>query len=173
MIIGITGKAHAGKDTAAAYFIERGYSQYSMAKPLKDMLAVIGVYCDTQEQKASIHPVFGVTNRHCAQTLGTEWMRNLIRRDGWVMLAHNAVLDLGPNVVIPDIRFDNEAEMVRKLGGYVVEIQRKDNPIPTMDHVSECGVHAALIDFCVGNNETIADLRAKLETIAYYMGDKP
>lgn len=172
MIIGITGKAHAGKDTAAAYFIERGYSRYSMAKPLKDMLAVIGVYCDTQEQKASIHPVFGVTNRHMAQTLGTEWMRTCVKRNGWVLLARNAILDLGPNVVIPDIRFDNEAEMVRKLGGYVVEIQRADNPMATMDHASESGVSVGLIDFSVGNNETIAALRAKLETIAYYMGDK-
>jgi hypothetical protein len=45
-------------------------------------------------------------------------------------------------VIIDDLRFENEAKMVREMGGEVWEIDRKDFTPENDGHISEMGVKA-------------------------------
>lgn len=172
-LIGIAGNAGSGKDMLADYLVERhGFRKYAMAGPLKAMLRAIGVFTDTQEQKAEVNPIFNVTNRSLAQTLGTEWMRYQVCEDGWIRLAvaeiraQRALAALSADnyphgVVISDVRYDNEAEMVLEQGGLVVRVFR---PGAEGDgHVSEAGVSERFASRTLVNWGTPDEAHAKLE----------
>ena len=80
------------------------------------------------------------------QTLGTEWGRETIDQDIWVnsvrrMLTKSFFSEYTP-VIIDDLRFENEAKMVREMGGEVWEIDRKNFAPESDEHVSEAGVKA-------------------------------
>ncbi len=164
-IIGLTGKAGAGKDTVADYLATHfHFVKYPLAKPIKDMLAVIGVDANDRATKEKPHPVFGVSPRRMAQTLGTEWGRMCIRNDFWLKVAElhieavrieNGAAQFAPvaGIVIPDIRFENEAEWLRSQGGTLWHIMRK---VPAVEaHASEAGVAHKPGDAVIDNDHSI------------------
>ena len=177
-IIGLTGKAGVGKDTAADYLVEKyGFRKYSLAGPLKEMLKVIGVSCDNRETKELPHPVFGVSPRRMAQTLGTEWMRDRVATDGWLRLADQFIRDFKEfaandknvpevhGVVFSDVRFENEAEFIRARGT-LVHVVRKAEAVA--EHASEAGVVFRDCDRCLMNDRTIEITQRRIDDI---MGD--
>lgn len=150
LLIGLTGKARAGKDTVGKYLVdELGFARYAMAGPLKRMLGALGFpeekYQSTEEKEALI-PWLGVSYRHLAQTLGTDWMRKCVAEDGWIRIARDAIRTAGMTelrgLVITDIRFENEAAMVRAEGGVVVHVQSNREGLAgqAAAHASEAGV---------------------------------
>jgi len=166
-LIGITGKAGAGKDTLADYLVDAYEAQkYNFALPLKQALnAMFGwtmPQWDDREWKERVIPWLGKSPRQLAQTIGTEWGRELVHPELWVLLAEQryiAHLDShsnAPPFVIPDVRFDNEAIMIRQNGGIVVEVVRPDVKAVAA-HKSENGVQAALIDIRVVNSGSIGE----------------
>jgi hypothetical protein len=84
------------------------------------------------------------------QSLGTEWARKLVTEDVWMlMLRERLVKDMnkrGSPMVIDDLRFPNEAKMVRELGGEVWQLHRRKYEPSNDNHVSEAGIPDALID---------------------------
>lgn len=173
-IVGFTGKARAGKDTAGRFLFDKyGFATYAMAHPLKAMLGAIGFPPEkfqTTEEKEAIIPSLGVSYRHLAQTLGTDWMRDKVNPQGWVLLAKNAfdytrTLGSCPGLAITDVRFDNEAQMVREQGGLVVHIlANRDSGLQgaTKNHVSEAGVAFVAGDKIIYNYGTEDDYRVSL-----------
>jgi hypothetical protein len=132
-----------GKTTAANLLIE--HQRVSFAAPLKravwSMLNHLGLECFryVYTDKEAIIPELGVSARHMMQTLGTEWGRACIHPDFWVMIARvetQHIITNGGCVVIDDVRFPNEAAMIRDLGG---ELWRIDRPGVSYDgnHSSE------------------------------------
>lgn len=158
-LIGISGKAGSGKDTAADMILsELGKKnliceKYSMATPLKTVAKfVFGLTeeeVSTQEGKKSFNPnCYGKSNREILQLLGTEAFRDVFDSEVWVDYAdrytRTATQNISPtnsikqwedygctpmvtkNVevfVIPDIRFKNEADWVKK-NGVLLQINR-------------------------------------------------
>lgn len=166
MIIGFSGTAGAGKSTAARILIDNhGFRLVKFAGPLKAMLRAILPGDDVNEWiegalKETVHPVLGCTPRHAMQTLGTEWGRYCIGSDLWVNLAREDILS-GGDVVIDDVRFENEAQMLRGLGGKVIEIRPK---VIThrMGHVSEIPPSR---DATIYNDSTVQSLALMLMEI--------
>lgn len=116
----------SGKSTAAQVFLAHGYVHVSFAEPLKKMIRTLLVNAGMDETiawrhtnldlKEEVIPGLNVTARKLMQTLGTEWGR-LIDQDLWVNLAKVNIanlLDRGYNVVVDDVRYRNEADMLRK-----------------------------------------------------------
>lgn len=166
-LIGITGKAGSGKDTLAdALVLEYGAVKYNFALPLKQALnAMFGWTMDQwndREWKEGIIPWLGKSPRMLAQTLGTEWGRELVHPELWVLLAeqrYKAHVAQGPDrvpFVIPDVRFDNEAIMIRQLGGVVIEAVRPQAQAIAA-HKSENGLKAGLVDLHLMNNRSVQD----------------
>lgn len=165
-LIGLTGLAGAGKDTAADYLVQHhAWRKVSFAQPLKDGLCAMFGWSPEQlldrEWKESVIPSIGKSPRQLMQTLGTEWGREMVHRDLWLILAEQAIASKLEyrDVVVSDVRFDNEADMIRSMGGRIVHISRKGIS-GVAAHTSESGVTYCQADVCVANNGDIAGLHA-------------
>lgn len=169
MIIGFTGKKRSGKDTAASVFIAEGFRQVSFADPMKLMMKTLLQYRGMPENLIDRHLhddlkesytgyLSGNTPRHALQTLGTEWGRNLLHPDFWIETFRDHVKDSGENIVIADVRFDNEAAAIIDMGGEVIEINRPSlSSLAEDTHPSEGGVSEDLITMTLLNNFETAD----------------
>lgn len=167
-LIGLTGPAGSGKDTIADRLCEHhGFVRYALASPIKLMLEAIGVgpECwENRNMKEAPHPLYGISPRRMAQTLGTEWGRQLVCDDIWLRCAARFVDDLRshgfgapPGIVITDVRFQNEAAFVAERGGWLWHVQRLECPLVEA-HSSEAGVPFLEGDARVYNFGTIAQL---------------
>lgn len=165
-LLGITGKAGSGKSTAAQVLIDAGWVRIKFADPLKDMLRAIGLTEDQIEGHLKEVPcdlLQGKTPRWAMQSLGTEWGRWCIGERFWMDIARRKIalaMAAGLNVVVDDVRFENEAHIIRELGGLVLGISRNVNVIS--GHVSENGT---TVDMTHINNGTVAELRGFMEYV--------
>jgi hypothetical protein len=173
MIIGLHGAAGSGKDTAAEMLMADGYAWYSFAMPIKAALnAMFGWDMSMWEDrvwKETVIPQLGKSPRYLAQTLGTEWGRELINPDLWTILGQEAVVQCianGTSLVISDVRFENEAEMIRCHGGSIVHIYR-DGVEEVEDHASEAGIRFHPADVFLDNSGTMEELVLEMEQIPY------
>ena len=160
MIIGLTGKARSGKDTVAEYLNNKHmFSHYWFSKPMKDACRTIFSWDDRHlygDLKDVVDPVYNVSPRVALQTLGTEWGRNCINSDLWLNRAKAEIIQ-HENITISDCRFDNEAQTIIDLGGYVIEVSRA-NIKEVAAHSSEQGINPDLISFILDNNGSLVDL---------------
>lgn len=139
-IIGFSGRAGAGKSTAARYLaLKHGHTIVKFADPIKNMLRAIGIEEEAIEggSKTQPHPLLcGQTPRYAMQTLGTEWGRDIIGGEFWTSLWANEVYQ-HTRVVADDVRFENEAALIKDMGGVLIEVQALDASAASVDHVSE------------------------------------
>ena len=159
-LIGIAGPARAGKDTLASYLLDNlsdDWSRSSFADPLKDMLRAIGVDC-SDDKKAVIDDSYGATPRHMMQTLGTEWGRHMIDGDIWVKAF--ARLNAGKCVIVPDVRFEDEAELVREHGVLIHLVGRGGIE---GNHVSENAIEFKPGDIVIDNSRDLAWLHSQVD----------
>lgn len=179
VMIGITGKKFAGKDTTAGIIMEYLFGlvgsydtwkivKYSMADPIREIGLVLGFTMDEMLDpvlKEQPHPVFGLSWRVMAQRIGTDMFREHIDPEIWVKIAmQRAMHHASPTIiVIPDIRFDNECEMVLKHAGFVFNIVREG--CVGDSHKSEQGVCGRYIGNSISNNGTLDDLRLNVQNV--------
>lgn len=160
-VIGLTGPKGIGKST----FAQRvGGKILSLSTPIKEMLSVIVDRKYLHEDKESQIPGFpeGLNGRRLLQTLGTEWGRNLYPSI-WLDATHDKIADLiawasatdhqSFRVIVDDVRFKNEALMIKELGGEVWRIRRTGFEPLEDDHSSEEGLSDEYIDKEIVVNE--------------------
>jgi hypothetical protein len=163
-IIGITGRAGAGKNAVASMI--PGAFVIGMADPLYAMLAaMLGIpepLLRQRECKESVVPWLGKSVREMLQTLGTEWGRGMVCSDVWLRLLARRLGQLAEQgisiVAVADVRFENEVEYLRSLGGEVWHVRRPGVDGPT-GHSSEDGVAVAPGDVVIDNAGTLDGLR--------------
>lgn len=154
-VIGITGKAGAGKDTFANYLFDSlqvngGFIvTEQLAAPIKLAVACI-LDIDVGElevrrfKEASLLDEYEIDTspRQMMQTLGTEWGRDL-DEDIWLKLLQRRLEQYEEQgveyVIITDVRFANEQRWIEEMGGCVIEIHRPITPHVSA-HVSEAGL---------------------------------
>jgi len=173
-IVGISGVARSGKDTAAMMILSHARrlgvaaSLDSFAAPLRGITAQLffdnntGQMMQTKEQRISR---FEFSPREFMQRLGTEVCREL-DTDIWVKLLQRRLERMNPQpelVVIPDVRFPNEAEWIRDWDGVVVRLLRIAALESQDSHSSE--VLAFPADITITNNGSKEELRARVETV--------
>lgn len=172
LLIALTSPAMgSGKSTVARYLVEcHGFALLKFAGPLKNMvrslLRDIGTdratveRCIESDLKEVQVPGLGCTPRWLMQSLGNEWGRQCIREDLWVRLTAIAVLErlgAGVPVVIDDLRYRNEYDAIRELGGRVVRVVRT-GVLRTTSHASEGALDEAAVDATLHNHGSFADL---------------
>ena len=166
MLIGIHGRAHSGKDTVADFLMDQfpDHRRYSFADPIRDMLAAgLNIPMETMldpTKKEQDDIVFGKSPRQMMQTLGTEWGREMIDPDIWL----KAAISRGTELIIPDVRFENEAEWVRR-HGQLLHIERPGKKIKESDHVSENGIKKREQDITIINDGTLDDLASLVKNL--------
>jgi hypothetical protein len=179
IIIGLTGPARSGKTTVARYLNSLyDFQEIAFADPLKNalckMLNISRDVFDTQfagsAKELPLQP-FGKSVREMLQTLGTDWARNMIHPDFWVMAARGR-LDhieqtlgrLTPGIVISDVRFENEAAMIRERGGHLLRIHRNDCQA-VREHSSETGIAEWPTDIHIDNNGDLKHLKVQIDAL--------
>ena len=167
-LIGLYSNAPgSGKSTVASMTWD--FKKMSFASPMREfcanLLSALGhdgvALLEDRDKKEKRIAEIGVSPRQMMQTLGTEWGRSCIHPELWVMVAAGAVEQqrkLGRDVVIDDVRFPNEAEMIRRLGG---ELWLVDRPgvVYEGEHASEGALADVLPDVVVHNSGSLEHLR--------------
>ena len=167
-LIGLTGYAGTGKDTVRAALQKHGFEGFAFADPMRNMIRELlqtsGIgqhWMDWRECKEEVIPALGVSYRHLAQTLGTEWGRNTLGEGFWLKSADaymaKMIKQKASAFVVSDVRFANEAAWVRHHGGVIWRVHR-DAAQPVREHVSESGVDDIAPDLTVHNNGTLDEL---------------
>ena len=143
MIIGICGLIGSGKGTVGDILVEQGFTKVSFADKLKDGVATIFGWNramlegDTDESRQwreqpddfwTQETGRNITPRIVLQEFGTECMRDGFDDSIWVSLLKKQMLDSPGDYVVPDVRFRNEQDMIRELGGEIWRVQRGDVP---------------------------------------------
>jgi hypothetical protein len=142
-IIAFAGLQGAGKDTAAAYLIEKyGYTKISFSAALKDMVARVfhmdretleGVTPEARAEREEVDSWWSdklgrdVSPRDILIEIGTDVMRNQFDQRIWTLSVQRQ-LELMPansKLVFTDARFFNELELVKSMGGKSFGIYRK------------------------------------------------
>ena len=135
LLIGLSGKKRSGKDTAATMIREalphHNVVTLSFALPLKAFVArAYNISVEQLEnEKARWRKALQFTGSYCRELYGDDyWIRQ-------VNVQLNQCTDTDV-VIITDVRYRNEADYVRKLGGVVVRVNRPN--VDTLDmHSSE------------------------------------
>lgn len=185
MIIGLCGWIGSGKGTVADTLVnEYGFQKFSFADSLKDATAAIfgwsrdlleGDTSESREFREKIDPWwtmrlgYDVTPRLILQRMGTEVMRNNLHQNIWIYSISKRIENV-PNVVIPDVRFDNEIDFVRSVGGNMVWVKR--GPLPTQDELDKMHVSETIwynrkfdIDHIIVNDGTLDDLKERTSAL--------
>lgn len=175
-IIGLIGPEGAGKSTAAALLEgQNGYKRVPFAGPLKSMIAALGVdprhlYGSLEDKAAPLGIFGGKSARHAMQTLGTEWGRNHIGQGFWVAAWMEAVKGIA-YVAADDVRFPNEADAIRAMGGMIVCVVRSQDQFNRAPRHASENFAAINPDNIIVNDGSIDDLAAKLDMLADGDGD--
>ena len=140
-LIGICGHAGSGKDSAAEAIISSfSYRRYAFADAVKETAAAaFGISVEQfnrRNLKETPLPYWKKSPREIAQFVGTELFRDAIQKllpdvgtDFWIRrLEMQLFLDFPSlsevKVVIPDVRFTNEAEWIVANGGVIIDLTR-------------------------------------------------
>lgn len=110
-----------------------------------------------------IHREF-TTPRTLLQYLGTDIVRNMIDINGWVKIAADKIQewrDRGVNVVLTDVRFQNEADVITNANGKLVRINRETDSNDT--HESE--KQDFTVDIEINNDGSVYDLHRKVREL--------
>ena len=132
MIIGLTGHKGSGK-TLAADVISREipeFKSFAFADPLREVCSIVFGLSTAEMSDRSLkeQPLERYPNespRQIMQKVGTECIRAHYP-DAWIEALKHRVKPF-PNAVVSDVRFANEAESIRQMGGFIVRIARPDN----------------------------------------------
>lgn len=183
--VGIIGRRRVGKDTAANYLVRNhSYARVGFADPVKEAALAINPYV------VSHHPLTGGPGRlhHIVDDYGWEEakdlvpeVRRLLQRIGdeagrqihgentWIRQAMAKVTShrlVGRPVVIPDVRYPNEAIALREAGFTLVKITRPgvNRDSATDSHASEVETDKMSPDVTLVNSGSVEDLVHLLHT---------
>jgi hypothetical protein len=169
-LIGLVGGKRSGKDSFADIVYGEALSgrvlpgrhvhvrRRAMAEPLRLMIKAgfPGVSFDDATKERPQDVLHGRDLRSCLQTLGTEWGRKHFGEDVWALEAIRWLKARQDEVfgecagmfgVITDVRFINEASVIKEHGGFLVRIVPPGGmQDPTDAHVSEQEVNSIQVD---------------------------
>lgn len=175
LLIGLCGRANAGKSTVAGMLAhEFAFEEIAFADPIVNMIGALFADADIgsgwmTERALKEQPTrLGFSYRELAQTLGTEWGRQL-HPEFWLRVAalklERASLH-HENVVFSDVRFPNEAKFITQRGGVLVRVLRDTAPTARAHsseaYVDTLPVTTELLNF--GSKETLLDQVDRLIT---------
>ena len=167
MIIGLSGYARSGKDTVAGMLIGlHGYDNRAFADGVRQFLVYLNPVLEDGHRVNEIVSEFGweyakarTEVRRLLQELGLG-VRNFFGENCWVdraMIGAKA----GDKLVFTDVRFPNEAEIIKSLGGEIWRIQRP-GIAPINNHPSESAMDDWQFDKVILNSAGVEGLKQQI-----------
>jgi hypothetical protein len=169
-IVGIAGGLNCGKGAVAAVFHGQGYMERNFSDPLKRIVRELfnvstkELWGPSQNRSPEV--------RAMLQELGTDYARKF-RPNIWVDKMEESLSAFASSgikgykgVVVADIRFPNEIELLRSMGGKMIRIRRPGNcshlPTELGKHSSETAIDNmpdSAFDYIIQNDGTLEDLQ--------------
>lgn len=177
--IGLGHKKRVGKDTFGMYLSNafhmagRTADRRGFADKLKGVAYQLygwaglmpgKYYEENPEERNTIIKPLGKTVRQIWIDLGTPAIREQVYDRTWIdyLLNQPRTHDI---VIIPDLRFPNEAEAIHAKGGLCIKVEMPS--LPDTDDVADCALDGHNIwDYTVVNNGTKDLLREKADKLA-------
>lgn len=179
-IIGFGHRKRVGKDTASFLLLEAIDQQQgnvdnvrkcAFADKLKeishDLYSWAGLNAaDWYEIPGNEHfrdvvlPEIGKTPRQIWIDIGTPAIRKAVYDGTWVEFVLRSRQPF-ETLVISDVRFPNEIERIRQVGGICIKVERPQVP-PTRDVADDALAEFTGWDWTIVNDGTLDDLRAKV-----------
>lgn len=168
-IIAISGHKQSGKDTVCDILKSlikppaRCY-RIGFADKLKEEVAAnLGISVAYLE---SHKPNF----RLILQGYGSDYKRDLISKDYWVIKLVEKLRDLPETkhnsyVIVPDVRFLNEANTLRNLSAIFIRVKRDISDEQYDAHISENELNLISSHIIINNNSTLEELKTKVTEI--------
>jgi dephospho-CoA kinase len=171
-IIGVLGKARAGKDTIALYLEEKyNIIKVAFADDLKDKamrdfgLSWEQVHGDLKEEPSS-YPEY--PPRKILQELGCFY--RTIDKDYWPKRLFEKIrkeeIKTRDGICISDVRFLNEVNIIKKMNGHIIKVTRQSiEKINGADHISENELNdfEILQDDIITNDSSLEELYKKVD----------
>lgn len=172
-LIGVTGYKNSGKNAVCNILRDEfGYVITGFSDVLKSMALAIDpyIYNDTKgscwrlsavvadlgwDAAKEVHPEV----RRLLQRIGTEGVRQHLGQAAWVEAWRRSalvLLDSGQRVCVSDIRFLNEANAVKDLGGQVWRVRRPG--AVSSAHASETELDEIQAGVTIHNTKALSDL---------------
>ena len=194
-IIGLCGLKGSGKDTVADMLVNTNeYTKIAFADFIKNAAKELFDWNDSSfnpENKEKVDPYWNVTPRKILQELGTEFLRihckdilssefELLNGENYNSTFHikrinREVIKLlssnKNNIVFSDIRFQDELDYIKKLGGTVIRIVRPSlNNNEFSQHLSEKNINNLInVDYELVNEHNIPHLYKKTSIIVEHI----
>jgi len=178
--IGLAGKRGSGKDTVAAYLVERyGYTRVAFADRVRDAALALDPYVavDVEGQPVRLSHMVDVQGwnqakqheevRRVLQRIGDEAGRQIHGTYTWINQALEKIKDIDGPIVFSDVRYPNEIDELRTLGFVVVQIFRptKHQRQDLVDlHPSETDLRARC-DEVIFNDGTREELYVRVDQL--------
>lgn len=163
MIVGLSGYARAGKDTAATALVMDGWQRAAFADKLRALALATDPMITNEfslsavvrdhgwEHAKDIYPEV----RRTLQALG-QGVRDVLGANTWVHALIDS-LDRRTDWVITDVRYPNEAQAIVDAGGRIVRIVRPGHG-PVNGHASETALDDWPFDTVILNDSTLEQL---------------
>jgi len=178
MLIGLSGKMEVGKTTTAkaiGHYLEKKQFQnariVSFATPLKEacqkLTGLPMEYFTDKKLKGAHVNMLTMSPRKLMQLLGTEFCRQLIGKRFWLRRMDMQLSYVrNTHNIIDDVRFDNEADYVRRNQGILIHLRRQTSPINAFsEHISERGLAIKTGDIIYELEEPKVDIINFMEKI--------
>lgn len=174
MIIGLCGYAQAGKDESGRYLtIAHDFQRIAFADKLKELaLAIDPLVVTERAEWAQLRlsravELWGWDEakrfpdvRRILQNLG-HGARVVVDDAIWIKAVEQEILS-SPRVVMTDVRYANEAELILSQGGWLVRVERAGVG-PVNAHITETALDGFNVSYTVENNGTVEDLGRALD----------
>ena len=164
MIIGLIGYAQSGKDTVAEIITTKyPFTRKAFADKIRDFLYDLNfdgmqfVIDSIGWERAKKLP----SVRQSLQNLGVS-ARNHLGEDIWVSAVLKS-LEPNKNYIITDVRFLNEVEAIKSVGGVLWRVHRPGVG-PVNDHISELELKDYETDETLVNEGTLEELVLLVQT---------
>lgn len=136
-IIALMGQKGSGKDTAAKAFIDQGYEGFAFADPIKRYIErTFNIPYDILNNRRLKETVLeehwcDLSPRRLMQLVGDAF--RLHDKNYWVDLTEQLIIKCESPVVVTDLRYPNEYDMIRKHNGTIYKVTRDTGLVDTHD----------------------------------------
>lgn len=188
-LIGLTGYARSGKDTIGSRLVtEHGFVRVAFADAVRDATLVLNPIVTINSDKMGVDEwrvqdlvdLYGWEKcktiypeiRRLLQVMGTEVGRDIFGPSSWTDIALRKIAEYAnveslcvgvtAKIVVTDVRFANEADLIHDLGGQVWKVERSGFG-PVNAHASE--VLDFEVDYILDNDNDIKGLFSKVDAL--------
>lgn len=195
-IIGICGYKGSGKDTLADFLVENeSYVKIAFADFIRNALMQLFDWDETNfspEKKEIKDPYWGVTPRKMCQEIGTEFLRyhckdfistefklpngEIYNGTFHIKRINKEIIKLlevnpNENIIFSDIRFQDELDYIKKLGGIIIKVVRPSlTNNEFSQHISEKNINKLEnVDYELVNDHNISHLFKKTSLIVEHI----